>query len=267
VDNNLFSRFAPLLRDMTEAELAAEIERPRRLLLDHAMAGKRHIEIAYFPLGQVNVDAQVVLVGLTPGRVQMANAWFEARRCLRARRSKVDTLASVKVFAAFSGPMRPNLIALLDSIGVNRLLDLQSTASLWEDDAHLTHFTSVLRFPVFVDGHNYSGTPSMFSTPLLREQLMKGFVAQSAKLRQAIFVPLGPKAGAAVEVAAGEIGLDANRVLAGLPHPSGANQERVNFFLGRKARYALSAKVAPERLIAARTELEAKVAELACRKS
>jgi hypothetical protein len=34
--------------------------------------------------------------------------------------------------------------------------------------------------------------------------------------------------------------LPADHVLEGLPHPSGANQERVNFFLGLKARAALS---------------------------
>jgi hypothetical protein len=155
--------------------------------------------------------------------------------------------------------MRPKLVAMLDSIGVNRLLGLQSTASLWEGDARLAHFTSVLRFPVFIDGENYSGTPSMFSTPLLSEQLT-GFVAQAATLRQAIFVPLGLTVSRAVEFVAERSGLDRNRVLVGLPHPSGANAERIAFFLGRKARYALSAKVAPERLIAARTELEAKIA-------
>jgi hypothetical protein len=225
MDNTRFCRFALLLRDMTEAELEAQIKRPRRLLLDTDMAGKRHIEIAYFPVGPVNVDAQVVIVGLTPGRTQMRNALKEARRCLRARCSEVDTLAAVKVVASFSGPMRPKLVDMLDSIGVNGLLGLQSTASLWDGD-----------------GHNYSGTPSMFSTPLLRKQLT-GFAAQAATLRQAIFVPVGSKAGAAVEFAAGEIGLDRNRVLVGLPHPSGANNERIAFFLGRKARRALSAQV------------------------
>jgi hypothetical protein len=107
----------------------------------------------------------------------------------------------------------------------------------------------------------------MLSTPLLREQLMTGFAAQAATLRQAIFVPVGSKAGAAVEFAAGEIGLDRNRVLVGLPHPSGANNERIAFFVGRKPREALSSKVEPERLIAKRRELKAKVAKLASRKS
>jgi hypothetical protein len=31
-------------------------------------------------------------------------------------------------------------------------------------------------------------------------------------------------------------------VLVGLPHPSGANAERIAFFLGRKAQHALSGR-------------------------
>ena len=52
-------------------------------------------------------------------------------------------------------------------------------------------------------------------------------------------------------------------MLTGLPHPSGANAQRSAFFLGRKERQALSPQVRPERLIAARTELKAKIAMLA----
>jgi hypothetical protein len=107
MDNNLFSRFAPMLRDMTEAQLASEIERPRRLLLGTGMAGGKRIDIAYAPLDHVNVDARIVVVGLTPGRQQMRNALMEARRCLRARRSDGDALAAAKVFASFSGRCAP----------------------------------------------------------------------------------------------------------------------------------------------------------------
>jgi hypothetical protein len=263
MDNTQFSRFAPLLRDMTEAQLASEIERPRRLLLATGMAGGKRIDIAYAPVDHVNVEARIVIVGLTPGRQQMRNALMEARSCLRAGRSEADALAAAKVFASFSGPMRANLVAMLDSIGANRLLGLQSTASLWDADAHLAHFTSALRYPVFIDGKNYSGAPRLLATPLLREQLLDRFVAEAAALRHAIFVPLGPQVGAAVEFAAEKAGLNRNRVLAGLPHPSGANAERIAFFLGRKARKALSPQVRPERLITARTELKAKIAKLA----
>lgn len=54
----------------------------------------------------------------------------------------------------------------------------------------------------------------------------------------------------------------AEQVLSGLPHPSGANAERIAFFLGRKARGDLSVKVAPDRLIAARNALVEKMSKL-----
>ena len=247
---------------MTGAELAAEILQPQRLLLHTFEAGTRRIEIAYFPQGNANIRAAVAIVGLTPGRQQWRNALIEVRRCLRAGYSHAESLASADAVASFSGPMRANLVAMLDSVGVSDLLGLKSTASLWKDDVHLVHFTSALRFPVFVDGKNYSGTPSMFSTPMLREQLIAGFAAEAATIPNAIFVPLGSLVAEALEFAAEVSKVDHNRVLVGLPHPSGANAERIAFFLGRKPRQSLSPKVDPERLIMARATLEARIAEL-----
>jgi hypothetical protein len=101
MDNTQFSRFAPLLRDMTEAQLASEIERPRRLLLATGMAGGKRIDIAYAPLDHVNVDARIVIVGLTPGRQQMRNALMEARRCLRAA-------AAIRTPKPLSGRLPPS---------------------------------------------------------------------------------------------------------------------------------------------------------------
>ncbi len=262
MESNLFSRFASLIREMSEAELADEIMQPQRLLLENAQAGRKRIEVAYAPFDHVNTDARVVIVGVTPGRQQMRNALLEARRCLRAGHSESQAMAAAKVFASFSGPMRTNLVAMLDSTGISRLLGVPSCGSLWNGDCNLVHFTSALRYPVLVDGKDYSGTPSMVSTPLLRRHLMKWFSAEASMLSQAIFVPLGPKVAEAIELATSEAGIDRNRILSGLPHPSGANAERIAFFLGRKARQDLSPKVEPDRLLAARAALEARVAAL-----
>jgi len=180
-----------MLSDMTDAELAAEIEQPQRLLLDSDMVRGKRIEIAYWPRGPVNVEARIAIVGITAGRQQMRNAWVEMRRCLREGQSEADAIAAAGTVGSFSGPMRTKLVAMLDSIGVNRFLRLQSTASLWHDDVHLVQFTSVLRWPVFIDGMNYRGTTSMLTTPLLHELLMTGFAADAATLRKAVFVPLG----------------------------------------------------------------------------
>jgi len=164
------------------------------------------------------------------------------------------------VYASFSGPMRGNLVTLLDSIGVNRVLRLASTASLWQDDAPLVQFTSALRYPVFVDGENYTGAPSMLTTPLLRDQVMTGLAQELATLAGALVVPLGPKVAEAAEALARQGVLDPNRILAGLPHPSGANAERIAFFLGRKPRAQLSSKVDADKLLRARSALEARIA-------
>lgn len=45
--------------------------------------------------------------------------------------------------------------------------------------------------------------------------------------------------------------VDPARVLAGLPHPSGANAERIAFFLGRKPRERLSGKVDADTILCA----------------
>lgn len=46
-------------------------------------------------------------------------------------------------------------------------------------------------------------------------------------------------------------------------HPSGANAERIAYFLGRKSRSALSAKTNPDKLDRAREEMIRKVLALA----
>lgn len=260
MDHSLFAKFAPLLRHMTEREMMAEIEQPKRLLLETDLVGGRRVEIAYAPFDHVNHEADIVIVGLTPGRQQMRNALLEARRALRNEEDEQHAASAAKVFASFSGPMRSNLVAMLDSIGMQRALGLTSTASLWKGDAFRVHFTSALRYPTFVEDANFSGVPSVLSTPMLRAHLMRWFAAEMTALPKAIYVPLGPRVAEAVEEAAQHIGLDRGRVLSGMPHPSGANGERIAFFLGRKPREILSRQVDPDRLIAARTTIEAKIA-------
>ena len=258
--NELFSTFAPILRDLTRSDLLAEIEHPKKLLIASDTARSRRIEVAYAAFDHVNQDADVVIVGLTPGRQQMRNALIEAQRCLMAGHSDEEAMRAAKIFASFSGPMRTNLVAMLDNVGVNTALGLSSTASLWSTDARRVHFTSALRYPVFIDGANFSGSPSMVSIPFLRAQLIQWFASEMAALPRAVFIPLGPRVTEAVEAVAKQLGLSTDRVLSGLPHPSGANAERIAFFLGRKSRGDISIKVDPERLLAARASLDAKIA-------
>jgi hypothetical protein len=56
--------------------------------------------------------------------------------------------------------------------------------------------------------------------------------------------------------------LDPIRILDGLPHPSGANGERIAFFLGRTARSALSPKTSPDPIESARDRMREQVKDL-----
>lgn len=56
--------------------------------------------------------------------------------------------------------------------------------------------------------------------------------------------------------------IDRKRVLEGLPHPSGANAERIAYFLGRKNRADLSVKTIPSKLDRARENLLRQVGAL-----
>lgn len=262
-DAELFSRFRPILNDMTRADLDKEIDRPDRLIVATSPLGGKNIEVAYAPFDHINANADIVIVGITPGRQQMRNALLEAHRILKSGGSDGEAKAGAKVYASFSGPMRSNLVSLLDGIGINKVLGLDSTASLWGTASNRAQFTSALRYPVFIDGRNYSGTPAIASTPFLTDQLRQWFLPEMAALSNAIFVPLGPQIGDVLERAAERLGIDRNRVLSGLPHPSGANAERIAFFLGRKNRTALSTKVAPDLIERNRELLQRKIAALA----
>jgi len=130
-----------------------------------------------------------------------------------------------------------------------------SCASLFDEAHEQVHFTSALRYPVFVDGTNYNGNPDPLRTPLLREIIETFLMEEARALPHAVWLPLGPKPTATLQylVALGLLPVD--RVLEGMPHPSGANAERIAFFLGRKARSELSAKTRPDMIELARCRL------------
>jgi len=226
-----------------------------------ARAGR--VEARYIPFDYVNPDARVVLVGISPGFVQWKNAMRAAQQGLRDGLPLPELLRAAKYTGAFSGAIRPNLVALLDHIGLQRWLGIASCASLFGEHAHLMHVTGALRQAIFVDGLNYNGAnPNMLTTPLLQDQLLDYFGQEAAQIRDAVFVPLGPKVGLALSWLARRGMLDERRILHGLPHPSGANMERIAYFLGRKEKTALSSRTNGAQIDADRLALREKMAAL-----
>jgi hypothetical protein len=252
------AHFSSTIRSASEAALRSDVTLGGALALTRAEG----MVVSYAPFEHIQRGARVVIVGITPGAQQAGNALIELRRRLIAGDTDEAALAAAKVFASFSGPMRTNLVAMLDHIGLPRWLGVASTAALWSSHQELVHFTSALRYPVFVGGANYNGQPGMITSPTLRRLLDECLREEAEALSGAVWIPLGPKAATGVQHIVKSGALDAARVLDGLPHPSGANAERIAYFIGRKSREALSAKTDPVSLDLAKARLMALVARL-----
>ncbi|WP_223146926.1 uracil-DNA glycosylase family protein [Methylomonas fluvii] len=220
----------------------------------------------YSPFDYVNPAAKIVLVGITPGYQQASNALRKAHQVLMAGGSIEHAKSESKKFASFSGPIRNNLTGMLDFIGIPQLLNIPSTKAFFEDQTHLVHFTSALRYPVMINGENYGGTPAITKTPFLKHQLESWFAKECQMLPDALFVPLGPKVSESLWALKEKGMLRGDQILDGLPHPSGANAERVKYFLMKKSRDALSSRTNASVIDQARESLTRKVNNAIARK-
>ena len=254
----LFERFAPAIRALDLPRIATPADIPDAFLL----AREGRYSSYYLPFESVNRAARVVVVGISPGFAQWKIAMGEAQRQLAAGASVDQTLRAARRTGAFSGAIRPNFVALLDAIGVQRWLGIASCSSLFAENAHLVHIGAILRHSVFVDGKNYSGTPAMPRQAFLRDEVLRYFAHEAKALPDALYIPMGASVSEGLDWLAAQGVIRPDRILHGLPHPSGANAERVAYFLGRKERAALSAKTNGAQIDAARARLLAQMAAL-----
>ena len=97
------------------------------------------------------------------------------------------------------------------------------------------HTGSVIRYPVFVNGRNYTGHgPDMLRSQLLRQCVESVLAPELASVPRALVVPLGNAVSAALQHLCNLGALSAERCLFGFPHPSGANGRRVKDFVERR---------------------------------
>lgn len=214
----------------------------------------------YAPFDYINRTARIVLLGMTPGTQQARNALLELRNHLIAGTPDEQALHKAKEFASFSGPIRNNLVAMLDHVGMSALLGLASCAELFTSRTDLVHFTSALRYPVFVDGKDYSGSPSILSTTFLRNLSERWLSEEAETLKDAFWIPLGKEAKAAIDLQVARGSLSGDRVLDGMVHPSPSNAERIAYFLGKKPREALSDRTDPTVIDSGKARLLARLA-------
>jgi len=233
----LFSNYANAIKRVSTDKLSNNYF-PEELQVDK----QENLSTWYAPFDFINENAKIVIVGITPGYQQATNALLKSREALLAGKSEDQAMKEAKVYASFSGPMRGNLVRMLDFVGINHVLNIETTQQLFAERSDLAQFTSVLRYPVMLNGKNYSGTPSMIRSPYLKSHIKQWFATECAMLPKAIYVPLGPKVTEALYWLADEGIIDRKTILDGLPHPSGANAERISYFLKKKDKEHLSSR-------------------------
>jgi hypothetical protein len=187
------------------------------------------ISVMYAPFSHINHYANLVIVGITPGWQQTEIAFQVASQNPNMGREMVEQ--EIKNQAAFAGTMRTNLIEMLDGLSVHHCLNVDSTRELFGPRSDLLHTTSLLRYPVFKKGNNYSGhSPNPLDHAFLMAMIDSVFIPELASVPNALVVPLGKAVEGTLEHLSKQGLLPIGRILRGFPHPSGANGHRKRMY-------------------------------------
>ena len=186
-----------------------------------------NIEIYYAPFDYINPKAKIMIVGITPGLQQMLQS-FEAV-------NEGRSLKEVKDLSSFKGSMRTTLIKYLDALNVNKKLRIKSCESLFNINSKYLHSTSLIKYPVFDKGKNYSGS-GLLKKKILLDFLEAHFVKELKKLDKTIIVPLGNTVSSTIDYLNNEFKLNLKCFLKGFPHPSGLNVRKDIQFKENKIR-------------------------------
>ncbi len=222
-----------------------------------------NLQSLYAPFDAVNTQAKIVIVGICLGQLQWKNALETVKQAIVRGDNDQTALIQAKRAGAFSGPMRANLIKILDHVGLQSKFGINSTAQLFDIANDTVHMTSVLKHCILSKGKNYSGTsPNMLKNTFLKQHIDTYFVSELAMLPPALYIPMG-KSVTEVLYALSSLGyLSSEQILDGFPHPSGANAERIAYFLGQKPRASLSAATDADSIDQAKTALINKLQQL-----
>ena len=176
-----------------------------------------NIEIYYAPFDYINSKAKIVIVGITPGLQQMTQSF----QVIKDGKS----LKEVKDLSSFKGSMRTTLIKYIDELKINKILKIKSCESLFNLDSKYLHTTSLVKYPVFDKGRNYSGA-NILKKKILLDFIEGNFLKELKTLNKCIVVPLGNTVSSTIEYLNSKYNLKLSCFLEGFPHPSGANARK-----------------------------------------
>ena len=178
---------------------------------------EKNIEIYYAPFDYINSKAKIVIVGITPGLQQMLQSYEVINRG--------KSLKEVKDLSSFKGSMRTGLIKYLDELKINDILKIKSCESLFNKNNKYLHTTSLVKYPVFDKGKNYSGA-NILKKKILLDFIEKNFLEELKTLKKSIIIPLGNTVSSTIEYLNNKYKLKLSCFLKGFPHPSGANARK-----------------------------------------
>ena len=181
------------------------------------IAKKDNIKIYYAPFDYINPKAKIMIVGITPGLQQMLQSYEVI--------NQGKSLKEVKDLSSFKGSMRTGLIKYLDELKINDILKIKSCESLFNKNSKYLHTTSLVKYPVFDKGKNYSGA-NILKKKILIEFIEKNFLKELKTLKKAIIIPLGNTVSSTIEYLNNKYDLKLACFLKGFPHPSGANARK-----------------------------------------
>ena len=176
-----------------------------------------NIKIYYAPFDYVNSKAKIMIVGITPGLQQMLQSFQVI--------NDGKSLKEVKDLSSFKGSMRTTLIKYLDELEVNKKLKIKSCESLFNKNSKHLHTTSLVKYPVFDKGKNYSGA-NILKKKILINFIEKNFLKELKTLKKAIIIPLGNTVSSTIRYLNDKYSLKLSCFLEGFPHPSGANARK-----------------------------------------
>ncbi|WP_340587305.1 hypothetical protein [Erythrobacter alti] len=186
----------------------------------------------YAPFDWINEDADIILLGVTPGKQQAEAALAALRNELRSGRTVADAMRVAKLSASFAGEMRTITTRLMDHFRMNDLFGLASASDLFGRSSHRVHYTSVYRYPVLkrmaANWINYPGGTSRIDleNPLLQGMVRDYLIPELKMLPNAWLVPFGPTPATILAELSEQGFVDGGRILAGLNHPSGTQWNR-----------------------------------------
>lgn len=206
---------------------------------DFFLEYENKLKVYYAPHNEyVNKKAKILIVGICPGWTQTVIAFKSVKSDLKNNLDIESILKNCKVTARFAGSMRNNLINMLEELSLSEYLKIELISDLFNSDCELLHTTSLIPYPVFINGKNYTGhTPEIVDSPLLMKYVREHFYQELEQLEnKPLIIPLGNAVEDVLKVMIGENIICEEQCLFGFPHPSGANGHRKNQFINNKSR-------------------------------